>query len=115
MGHPAPHNSAKMAAMDLGLTDRVYLVTGGTSGLGLATAQALVDEGARVVVSSRRPNSVAEAVATLGGAGHATGVVADNADPATPELLIRTAVEHFGRLDGALVSVGGPPSGTAMN
>ena len=55
------------------------------------------------------------AVETLGGPDHAAGVVADNGDPATPELLIRTATEQFGRLDGALVSVGGPPSGTAMD
>ena len=101
--------------MDLGLRERVYLVTGGTSGLGLATAQVLVGEGARVVVSSRRRGSVDDAVDGLGGAQHAVGVVADNADPGTPELLIRTANERFGRLDGALVSVGGPPSGTAMN
>jgi 3-oxoacyl-[acyl-carrier protein] reductase len=101
--------------MDLGLSDHVYLVTGGTSGLGLATAQTLVDEGARVVVSSRRRGSVEEAVGTLGGPDHAAGVVADNADPATPELLIRTAMDRFGHLDGALVSVGGPPSGTAMD
>jgi 3-oxoacyl-[acyl-carrier protein] reductase len=100
--------------MDLGLSDRVYLVIGGTSGLGLATAQALVDEGAQVVVSSRRRGSVEDAVRLLGGADDAAGVVADNADPATPQLLIRTAMERFGRLDGALVSVGGPPSGTAM-
>jgi len=39
--------------MDLGLDGRVYVVTGGTRGLGFATARALVDEGARVVVSSR--------------------------------------------------------------
>ncbi|MDX6245445.1 MAG: 3-oxoacyl-[acyl-carrier protein] reductase [Frankiales bacterium] len=101
--------------MDLGLNDRVYLVTGGTSGLGLATAQTLVDEGARVVVSSRRSRSVDAAVEMLGGQERAAGVVADNADPATPALLIRTATERFGRLDGALVSVGGPPSGTAMD
>jgi 3-oxoacyl-[acyl-carrier protein] reductase len=100
--------------MDLGLTDRVYLVTGGTSGLGLATAQALVAEGARVVVSSRRPRSVDDAVSLLG-KDSAAGVVADNADPETPDLLVRTARERFGRLDGALVSVGGPPSGTAMD
>ncbi|MDX6230250.1 MAG: 3-oxoacyl-[acyl-carrier protein] reductase [Frankiales bacterium] len=100
--------------MDLGLADHVYLVTGGTSGLGLATAQSLVDEGARVVVSSRRRASVNNAVSALGGPQHAAGVVADNAHPATPELLIRTAMDRFGRLDGALVSVGGPPSGTAM-
>jgi 3-oxoacyl-[acyl-carrier protein] reductase len=101
--------------MDLGVTDHVFLVTGGSSGLGLATARTLVDEGARVVVSSRRGNSVDEAVTLLGGPTHAVGVVADNADPATPEILISTAMESFGRLDGALVSVGGPPSGTAMN
>src|ERR1700712_1987029 len=101
--------------MDLELAGRVHLVTGGTSGLGLATAQALVHAGARVVVSSRRRGSVDDAVASLGGPQHAAGVVADNADPATPELLIRTANERFGRLDGALVSVGGPPSGTAMD
>jgi len=103
-----------MAGMDLGLTDRVYLVTGGTSGLGLATAQALVADGARVVVSSRRPQAVSEAVALLG-SDSAAGVVADNADPGTPAELIRTARETFGRLDGGLISVGGPPSGTAMD
>ena len=40
--------------MDLGLRDRVYLVTGGSRGLGYAAAQALVADGARVVVSGRR-------------------------------------------------------------
>lgn len=39
------------------------------------------------------------------------GVVADNADPATPAKLIGAARERWGRLDGALISVGGPPSG----
>src|SRR5664279_3861484 len=100
--------------MDLGLSDRVYLVTGGTSGLGLATAQALVADGARAVVSSRRPQSVDDAVSLLG-SDSAAGVVADNADAETPALLIRTAHERFGRLDGGLISVGGPPSGTAMD
>jgi 3-oxoacyl-[acyl-carrier protein] reductase len=100
--------------MDLGLAGRVYLVTGGTSGLGLATAQALVADGARVVVSSRRPQAVSDAVALLG-SDFAAGVVADNADPDTPGELIRTAQETFGRLDGGLISVGGPPSGTAMD
>jgi 3-oxoacyl-[acyl-carrier protein] reductase len=103
-----------MNDMDLGLNERAYLVTGGSSGLGLATAQALVAEGARVVVSSRRSEMVADAVALLGGSGQAAGVVADNADPATPTLLIAAAQDRFGRLDGALVSVGGPPPATAM-
>ncbi|BEP15678.1 SDR family oxidoreductase [Acidothermaceae bacterium B102] len=101
-------------AMDLGLAQHVYVVTGGTSGLGLASAQALVDEGGRVVVSSRRPDAVDAAVELLGGEGRAAGVVADNADAATPLALIDAAYHRFGRLDGALISVGGPPPATAM-
>ena len=49
--------------MDLGLTDRVYLVTGGAGGLGRATADVLVAEGARVVLSGRSEESLASAVA----------------------------------------------------
>ncbi|MEE1930625.1 SDR family oxidoreductase [Streptomyces sp. TRM 70351] len=96
--------------MDLGLKDRAYLVTGGTRGLGLATARELVNDGARVIVTGRDGESVAAAAAELG-AG-AVGVAADNADPDTPGRLVDAAVTHFGRFDGVLVSVGGPPAGT---
>ena len=95
--------------MDLGLADRTYIVTGGTRGLGRATAEVLVAEGARVVVSSRSQESVDDTVAALGSA--ATGVVADNADADTPARLIAAARDEFGRVDGALISVGGPPPG----
>ncbi len=95
--------------MDLELTDRVFIVTGGTRGLGRATADALVAEGARVVLSGRSEASLAEARHTLGDA--AVTVAADNADPATPSRLIAAAQERWGRLDGALISVGGPPKG----
>lgn len=95
--------------MDLGLAGRVYLVTGGTRGLGLATAQALVADGAAVVVSGRSQDGVDAAVAALGGE-RVVGVAADNADPATADRLVAAARERFGRLDGALVSVGGPPA-----
>ncbi|MFF3256549.1 SDR family oxidoreductase [Actinacidiphila glaucinigra] len=97
--------------MDLGLRDRVYVVTGATRGLGFAAARELVADGARVVVGGRRKESVAAAVAALGGAERATGVVADNAEPQAPERLIAAARRAFGRLDGLLVSVGGPPAG----
>jgi 3-oxoacyl-[acyl-carrier protein] reductase len=98
--------------MDLGLADRVYVVTGGSRGLGRATAEALVGEGARVVVASRSAESVEATVAALG-ADRAVGVPADNADPATPDRVVGAALESYGRLDGALVSVGGPPGGAA--
>ncbi len=95
--------------MDLGLSERVFIVTGGTRGLGRATADCLVAEGARVVLSGRSEDSLREAEAALGDA--AVGVVADNADPAAPGRLIAAARERWGRLDGALISVGGPPKG----
>ena len=101
--------------MDLGLRDRAYLVTGGSRGLGFAAAQALVAEGARVLISAPHAATATAAVARLGAGdppGAAAWVVADNADPAAPGQLIATARERFGRLDGALISVGGSPGGT---
>jgi 3-oxoacyl-[acyl-carrier protein] reductase len=99
--------------MDLGLRDRVYLVTGGSRGLGLATAHALVADGARVVLSARDAAGVTAAAAGLG-AGRAASLAADLADPAAPGQLVAAAMDTFGRLDGALISVGGPPGGTVM-
>ncbi len=99
--------------MDLHLADRVYVVTGGARGLGRATADVLVAEGARVVLSGRTQESLDAAARELGDA--AVTVAADNADPAAPARLITAAQERWGRLDGALVSVGGPPTGTAMD
>jgi hypothetical protein len=73
--------------MDLGLPDRVYLVTGGSRGLGFAAAQALIAKGARVVLSAPHEATASAAAARLtqnpAAAGTVTWVVADNADPAT--------------------------------
>jgi len=99
--------------MDLGLTDHVYVVTGGSRGLGRATADALVADGARVVISSRNQVNVDNAVVALG-RERAVGVAGDLGDPELPQRLLDAAQDHFGRVDGALVSVGGPPRGTAL-
>jgi 3-oxoacyl-[acyl-carrier protein] reductase len=96
--------------MDLRLRDKVFIVTGGGRGLGRATADLLVAEGARVVLSGRSQETLDDAVATLGDA--AVGVVADNAVPGSEDLLVSVARDSYGRLDGALVSVGGPPKGS---
>ncbi len=99
--------------MDLGLKDRVYLVTGGARGLGRATVDLLVAEGARVLVSGRNQDTLEAAVAALGDGVIAR--VADNADPDSAERLVQAALDTWGRLDGALISVGGPPTGTIMD
>jgi 3-oxoacyl-[acyl-carrier protein] reductase len=101
--------------MDLQLADRVFVVTGGTRGLGRATAQALVDEGAKLVLSGRDKEGVDRAVEELGGGDVVLGVAADNANPETAEMLTASGVARFGRLDGALVSVGGPPTGGVLD
>ena len=102
--------------MDLGLRDRVYLVTGGSRGLGFAAARALVTDGARVVLSAPHEATASSAAARLApdaaAADPVAWVVADNADTATPGQLIAAARDRFGRLDGALISVGGSPPGT---
>jgi 3-oxoacyl-[acyl-carrier protein] reductase len=101
--------------VDLDLAGRVYVLSGATRGLGLATARQLVAEGARVVVSGRGAEAVKTAVEELGGPGHATGVVADNANPDVGDALVDAAVRDFGHLDGVLVSTGGPPPGSTLD
>jgi 3-oxoacyl-[acyl-carrier protein] reductase len=102
--------------MDLGLRNRVYLVTGASRGLGFAAAEALIAEGARVVLSSPHESTASAAAGRLtqdaDSSGDATWIAADNGDPATPGRLIETARERFSRLDGALISAGGTPPGT---
>jgi 3-oxoacyl-[acyl-carrier protein] reductase len=100
--------------MDLGLGGRGYLLTGASRGLGFATARALVDDGARVLISSRSAEAVDAAAKELGGAPAAHGTAADLADPAAAERLVTEAHERLGRVDGALISVGGPAPGTVL-
>jgi 3-oxoacyl-[acyl-carrier protein] reductase len=102
--------------VDLGLRDRVYIVTGGSRGLGFAAAEALVADGARVVLSAPHEATASSAAARLtetsASPDAVAWVIADNADPGTPNRLIAMAKERFGRVDGALISVGGSPPGT---
>jgi len=99
--------------MDLGLTDRAFLVTAASSGLGRATAEQLVAEGARVVLVARRATMLAEAVSQMG-PDRAVALPADLTDPNTAETACALALDTFGRLDGALISVGGPPAGSVL-
>ena len=88
-------------------TDNVVLVTGGTSGIGRATALAFAREGARVVVAGRREPEGAEVVAAIEAAGgRGLFVRADVAVEADVAALVARALEAFGRLDFALNNAG---------
>ena len=89
--------------MDLGLGGRGYLLTGGSRGLGFATARALVDDGARVVVSARTPDAVAAAAESLGGAPNAFGATADLGGLGTADRLVAETRERLGRVDGGML------------
>ncbi len=99
-----------MVGMDCGLDGRVYVVTGGSSGLGLATARQLLADGAKVVLCGRDEVRLEAAVAELGDGDAVMAIPGDLADPSTAGRLVASANGRFGRLDGAVVSVGGPPA-----
>jgi 3-oxoacyl-[acyl-carrier protein] reductase len=101
--------------MDLGLGGRGYLLTGASRGLGFATARALVGDGARVLISSRSADAVGTAATELGGEPSAVGVAADLADADAAERLVAEGLARFGRVDGALISVGGPAPGGVLD
>lgn len=101
--------------MDLGLTDRVFVVTGGSRGLGRAAAETLVGEGAKVVLAARDGVQLGQVATDLGGPERAFGIPTDLADPGAEERLVAAAMARFGRLDGALISSGGPPLGYVMS
>jgi 3-oxoacyl-[acyl-carrier protein] reductase len=99
--------------MDLGLADRAFVVTAASSGLGRAAAEQLVAEGARVVLVARRAEMLAEAVSRMG-PDRAVALAADLTDANTAETACALALDAFGRLDGALISVGGPAAGSVL-
>jgi NAD(P)-dependent dehydrogenase (short-subunit alcohol dehydrogenase family) len=87
--------------MDLGLTNRVAIVTGGNRGIGYAVSAEFLAEGAHVVVANLDPKRNAEAVAKLKASTNASvlGVPTDLNDPAAVENLFKTTLKEFGRLD----------------
>jgi NAD(P)-dependent dehydrogenase (short-subunit alcohol dehydrogenase family) len=97
--------------MDLGLSGRSVLVTGGTDGLGLALARRLLDEGATVAVCGRDEGRLASARVALGAS--ALVVQVDVTDEGALDGFVDAAVERFGRLDG-VVSNAGRASGVAV-
>jgi 3-oxoacyl-[acyl-carrier protein] reductase len=100
--------------MDLGIRDRVALVTAASQGLGKAIALGLADEGAKVVICSRsgkRAKAAAVEIQERTGSG-VQSVEADVRKPANIKALVRKTVETFGRIDILVTNAGGPPVAT---
>jgi 3-oxoacyl-[acyl-carrier protein] reductase len=93
--------------MDLGLRGRRALVMGASSGLGQATAAALVEEGARVAISARGAERLAGVARQLG----AIAIVSDTTVAGAAATLVQEAEQRLGALDILVVNTGGPPAG----
>nr|WP_083840181.1 SDR family oxidoreductase [Saccharomonospora xinjiangensis] len=82
-----------------GLKNRVAIVTGASRGIGFGVARALVEAGAKVTITARKPDPLADAVENLGGADVALGVPGKADDAGHQDEAVRRTVETFGRID----------------
>ncbi len=87
--------------MDLGLSDKVAIITGGSEGIGKAAAKRMAEEGARVIIVARRPEVLESAAQEIRAAteGVVLPLSADVAAPDTAQRVVQTALDNFGRLD----------------
>ena len=102
--------------MNLGLTDKIALVTASSQGLGFAAARELLREGAKVMLNSRNQAHLDDALSSLREEfGQDTAVSAHPADLTNPDecaALVQATIDQFGGLDILLTNNGGPPKGT---
>jgi 3-oxoacyl-[acyl-carrier protein] reductase len=96
--------------MDLGLKGRTAIVTGASSGLGLATAESLAGEGANVTMFARRRDLLEREADRIG----ALAVRGDVTNPRDLAAVVRRTIEAFGGIDILVWNSGGPPPGTGL-
>ncbi|MGA2208279.1 MAG: SDR family oxidoreductase [Acidimicrobiales bacterium] len=101
--------------MDLGIAGKVALVTAASKGLGRASAAALREEGADVVICARGADDLEATVTALGGSEHVLGLREDVTEAGAPARLVAATLERFGRLDILVANAGGPPPGRALD
>jgi 3-oxoacyl-[acyl-carrier protein] reductase len=103
--------------MDLGVSNKVYMVAGASRGLGYGVAEALAQDGAKLSIASRDGQAItaaAEKLAKETGA-EVIGVACDVTDPAAISRWHKQTLAQFSGIDGLLVNAGGPPPGTFEN
>jgi len=86
------------------LEGKVALITGGNSGIGLATAKLFIQEGAKVVITGRRQTALDEAVKEIG--GNVTAILADASDLAAGKEAVKQTVDKFGNIDVLFLNAG---------
>jgi NAD(P)-dependent dehydrogenase (short-subunit alcohol dehydrogenase family) len=86
------------------LKDKIALITGGTTGIGLATAKLFIEEGATVIVTGKNPETLKKAEGILGSSGHV--IAADTADLEAIKNLISIVKEKYKRIDALFVNAG---------
>jgi NAD(P)-dependent dehydrogenase (short-subunit alcohol dehydrogenase family) len=86
------------------LDNKLAVITGGTTGIGLATAQLFLEEGAKVIVTGRNPETLDQAKNTLGSG--ADVIAADTSDLRAVEQLFKTIGERYKRIDALFVNAG---------
>ena len=96
--------------MDLGISGRTAAVAAASSGLGLASAAALANEGVRVAICGRDKGRVDDAITTIG--HDAIGLVADVSTPDGATGFVAEAIDALGHIDILVPNAGGPPPGT---
>lgn len=106
--------------MDMGLTGRVAIITGGSEGIGKAAALSMVREGARVAIAARRKDvldAAAEEIraATSGSGGEVVGIPCDVTDRAQVEALVAQVVERWGTVDILVNNAGTSSAATFEN
>ncbi|MDP4509502.1 SDR family oxidoreductase [Nonomuraea turcica] len=98
--------------MDLGISGKVALVTGGSAGIGLAAAKSLAREGCDVCVTARNPERLADAVVELQEFGKVVhAILADVEDPAAARRVVEETRGVLGPVDILVANAGGPPAG----
>lgn len=86
------------------LTNKIAVVTGGNSGIGYATAQQLIKDGAKVIITGRNPKAIEEAAAQL---GHGTlGIVADQASLTDTDALVKQITDAYDKVDVLFINAG---------
>jgi len=101
--------------VDLGLKDKVALVTGGSKGIGLATARLLREEGSKVAIVARSTEGVEQAIAELDGGEDVLGLTGDMGSTEDAERSVADTIKRFGGVDVLITCAGSSPGGLVEN